>query len=157
MDCRRNDWYIVPCSDSETIFYQKKDCFSAIGSIIRSKWTIALIINILYKNCILFYRSTNLFKYYIVCRRVSRGADQGAWAPLEIEKQKKKKGFQILGPSPYEFLDTRPLCMLYCMYCIIYYIIIMFPSFLIQEKNYLLLCNGKPKKINHLENLDLDM
>ena len=23
------------------------------------------------------------------------------------KKKKKKKGFQILGPSPYEFLDTR--------------------------------------------------
>ena len=30
--------------------------------------------------------------------------------PLEIEKQKKKKkGFQILGPPSYEFLDTRLL------------------------------------------------
>ena len=90
--------------------------------------------NNLYKNCILFYRSTNLFKIlHCVQARVQGGGAQGAWAPLEIEKQKKKKGFQILGPSPYEFLDTRLLCMLYCMYCII----IMFPSFLIQEKTTL--------------------
>ena len=45
--------------------------------------------------------------------RVQGGA-QGAWAPLEIEKQK----------------NTRLVCMLYCIYCII----MMFPSFLIHEK-----------------------
>ena len=33
MDCGRNDWYIVPCSDSETIFYQKKHCISAIDPL----------------------------------------------------------------------------------------------------------------------------
>ena len=46
------------------------------------------------------------------------GGGQGPGPPpLEIEKQKKKKkkkkkGFQILGPPSYEFLDTRLLLAL---------------------------------------------
>ena len=81
------------------------------------------------------------------------GWPRGLDPPLEIEKQ-KKKGFQILGPSPYKFLDTRLVCMLYC---IIYCIIIMFPSFLIHEKTTFCYVMEGQKKINHLENLDLDM
>ena len=51
---------------------------------------------------------------FYITRRVSRGGGPRGPGPppLEIEKQKKKKkkkkkGFQILGPPSYEFLDTR--------------------------------------------------
>ena len=43
------------------------------------------------------------------------------------------------------------------MNCIIYCIIIMFPSFLIHEKTTFCYVMEGQKKINHLENLDLDM
>ena len=80
-----------------------------------------------------FSTDQRTFLNITLCAGACPGGAQGAWAPLEIDKQ-KKKGFQILGPSPYEFLDTRLVCMLYCIYCIIYCMIIMFPSFLIHEK-----------------------
>ena len=41
--------------------------------------------------------------------------------------------------------------MLYCVYCIIYCIIIMFPSFLIHEKTTFCYVMEGQKKINHLE------
>ena len=54
------------------------------------------------------------------------GACPGGGAPLEIEKQKKKKkSFQILGPSPYEFLDTRLVCCVCCIVCIVLYIVLL--------------------------------
>ena len=72
---------------------------------------------------------------------MSKEGAQGAWAPLEIEKQKKKR-LSDFGPLPLRI--PGHVCMLYC---IIYCIIIMFPSFLIHEKTTLCYVrNGRPKK-----------